>query len=213
MRRPGIILTALAAALAGACGGGPATPAASPRPDLSAVRAVAVYRTMAESLYVRSTRRPVAIAPQTLDTACAEIRCPALPARWGVDSIWWVAGDPEAERDARAARADLLARAGARLPLAPVAAGQANLVPLDTNAIPLGPDTGDWVAFRDAHNGAAGFVRFSPVGFAPSGRSAVVFVSWRCGPTCGHELAASLTATSDTTWQVSDVLLLQPGRR
>ncbi|MCY7379540.1 MAG: hypothetical protein LH467_09420 [Gemmatimonadaceae bacterium] len=53
----------------------------------------------------------------------------------------------------------------------------------------------------------------SPVGFSRSGRSAVAFVDWRCGPTCGHTVGVALTATNDTSWAIADMLLLSSRQR
>jgi hypothetical protein len=69
-------------------------------------------------------------------------------------------------------------------------------------------DVTEWIRFRSTHADAAGALRISPVGFSPSGQSAIAFVDWRCGPTCGHTLGVSLTATSDTSWVISEMLLL-----
>lgn len=71
-------------------------------------RAIAVYRAIAESIYVRSTGRVVAVAVASLDSTCTETRCAALAERWGMDALWWARGDSTEARDAWA---DLLARA------------------------------------------------------------------------------------------------------
>jgi hypothetical protein len=73
---------------------------------------------------------------------------------------------------------------------------------------PPDADGHEWNRFRANHADAAGAIRMSPVGFSRSGRSAVAFVDWRCGPTCGHTVGVALTATSDTSWAIADVLLL-----
>ena len=72
----------------------------------------------------------------------------------------------------------------------------------------LGADVSEWIRFRGAHADASGAVRISPVGFSRSGRTAVAFVDWRCGPTCGHTLGVALTATGDSTWSVAEMILL-----
>jgi hypothetical protein len=66
---------------------------------------------------------------------------------------------------------------------------------------------------RATHADAAGAVRMSPVGFSRSGRTAVAFVDWRCGPTCGHTVGVALTSTSDTSWTIADVLLVSSRQR
>ncbi len=59
-----------------------------------------------------------------------------------------------------------------------------------------GSDAGMWGEFQFYHRGAAGLLRFSPVGFSPSGREAVVFTKWECGPACGHSVVIALRADS-----------------
>jgi hypothetical protein len=71
----------------------------------------------------------------------------------------------------------------------------------------------EWVRFRAAHADAAGAVRMSPVGFSRSGRTAVTFVDWRCGPSCGHTLGVALTATSDSSWAIAEMLLVKSRRK
>ena len=73
---------------------------------------------------------------------------------------------------------------------------------------PDGASVQEWIRFRATHADAAGAVRMSPVGFSRSGKTAVTFVDWRCGPTCGHTLGVALTATSDSSWAISEMLLL-----
>ena len=65
-----------------------------------------------------------------------------------------------------------------------------------------------WGEFQYYHRGAAGLLRFSPVGFSSSGREAVVFARWDCGPACGHTIVAALRADSGSTWRIADMLLL-----
>ena len=60
---------------------------------------------------------------------------------------------------------------------------------------------------------AAGAVRMSPVGFSESGRTAVAFVDWRCGPTCGHTLGVALVAATDSTWSIAEMLLVSSRAR
>ena len=74
--------------------------------------------------------------------------------------------------------------------------------------MPLDADVSEWMRFRAAHADASGAVRMSPGGFSRSGRTAVAYVDWRCGPTCGHTLGVALTATSDSTWSVAEMILL-----
>ena len=74
--------------------------------------------------------------------------------------------------------------------------------------MPLDADVSEWMRFRAAHADTSGAGRMSPVGFSRSGRTAVAYVDWRCGPTCGHTLGVALTATSDSTWSVAEMILL-----
>jgi hypothetical protein len=169
-------------------------------------RAIAVYRAIAESIYVRSTGRVVAVATTSLDSTCTEQRCADLAERWGVEALWWARGDSTEARDARA---DLLARVASPLDIRAVPLGRPMLLEADAGDVPPPQADGrEWSRFRATHADAAGAVRMSPVGFSRSGRSAVAFVDWRCGPSCGHTAGVALTATSDTTWAIADVLLL-----
>jgi hypothetical protein len=186
--------------------GGCAHAVPHPPPSSTGVRAIAVYRTIAESIYVRSTGRVVAVATTSLDSTCVERSCAELAERWGVDPLWWARGDSS---EARAARSDLLARVATPLDIRAVALGRPMLFETDPDDVPpLSADVEEWSRFRAAHANAAGAVRMSPVGFSQSGRSAVAFVEWRCGPTCGHRVSVALTATSDTSWAIADMLLL-----
>ncbi len=179
----------------------PAVPPASTAP-----RAIAVYRAIAESIYVGTTKRVVAVAGASLDSACVQVTCEALATRWGVETLWWARGDSAEARDARA---DLLARAAPPFDMRAVARGRAMLLEADPGDVPtLGADVSEWLRFRTTHADAAGAVRMSPVGFSRSGQTAVAFVDWRCGPTCGHTLGVALTATSDTTWSIAEMLLV-----
>jgi hypothetical protein len=177
----------------------------------TAPRAIAVYRAVAESIYVSTTKRVVAVASTSLDSACMAITCADLASRWGVETLWWARGDSSEARDARA---DLLARAAPPFDVRAVAAGQAMLLEADAGDVPTdGATTAEWVRFRAAHADAAGAVRMSPVGFSRSGRTAVTFVDWRCGPTCGHTIGVALTATSDTSWAIAEMLLVSSRNR
>jgi hypothetical protein len=180
--------------------------APAPMPSSTAPRAIAVYRAIAESIYVRSTGRVVAVAIASLDSTCSEPRCAGLAERWGVEALWWAQGDSTEARDARA---DLLARVAGPLDIRAVPLGRPMLLEADPGDVPPPEADGEeWSRFRATHADAAGAVRMSPVGFSRSGRSAVAFVDWRCGPTCGHTAGVALTATSDTSWAIADVLLV-----
>ena len=186
------------------------TPVAAP-PANTAPRAIAVYRTVAESIYVSSTKRVVAVASTSLDSACTAVACADLAARWGVETLWWARGDSTEARDARA---DLLARAAAPFDVRAVSNGQAMLLEADAGDVPSdGAGVEEWVRFRAAHADAAGAVRMSPVGFSRSGRTAVTFVDWRCGPSCGHTLGVALMATSDSSWAIAEMLLITSRNR
>ncbi len=169
-------------------------------------RDVAVYRTVAESLYVRSIGQPVGIVTTVLDTACVHATCPPLATRWGLDPIWWGGQDGES---ARAVRKALLRRAGSRFDIGAVALGRPQLVAVHRETAPFGQrEVAPWQAFRTEHGGAAGVLQFSPVGYAPNGRNALVYLQWECGPTCGHQLAVTLRQDDGGTWQLGDVLLV-----
>jgi hypothetical protein len=175
-------------------------------PPSTAPRAIAVYRAIAESIYVSTTKRVVAVAATSLDSTCATAQCTDLAARWGVETLWWAKGDSAEARDARA---DLLARAAPPFDVRAVTQGQAMLLETDAGDVPTN-DAGvsEWVRFRSTHADASGAIRISPVGFSRSGHTAVAVVDWRCGPTCGHTLGVSLNATSDTTWSIGEMILL-----
>lgn len=175
-------------------------------PPSTAPRAIAVYRTIAESIYVGTTKRVVAVATSSLDSSCAASTCGDLAARWGVETLWWAKGDSAEARDARD---DLLARAAAPFDVRVIPHGQSMLFAADPGDVPTeGASVQEWIRFRAAHADAAGAVRMSPVGFSRSGKTAVTVVDWRCGPTCGHTLGVALTATSDSSWTISEMLLL-----
>jgi type IV secretory pathway TrbD component len=180
-------------------------------PPSTAPRAIAVYRAVAESIYVGTTKRVVAVATTSLDSACTSVTCADLAARWGVETLWWAHGDSSEARDARA---DLLARAAPPFDVHAVAVGQAMLLEADAGDVPReGATAQEWIRFRAAHADASGAVRMSPVGFSRSGRTAVTFVDWRCGPTCGHTLGVALTATSDSSWAIAEMLLVTSRNR
>ena len=180
-------------------------------PPNTAPRAIAVYRAVAEAIYVSSTRRVVAVASTSLDSACIAATCAGLAARWGVETLWWARGDSTEARDARA---DLLARAAPPFDVRAVPYGQAMLLETDAGDVPS-DEAGveDWIRFRAAHADAAGAVRMSPVGFSRSGRTAVTFVDWRCGPSCGHTLGVALTSTSDSSWAIAEMLLVSSRKK
>jgi hypothetical protein len=203
-------LPALAVLLLVSCARAPHAPVDASAPN-NAPRAIAVYRTVAESIYVSTTKRVVAVATTSLDSACTAVTCADLAARWGVETLWWARGDSSEERDARD---DLLARAAPPFDVRAVATGQAMLFEADAGDVPSeGATTDEWVRFRAAHADAAGAVRMSPVGFSKSGRTAVTFVDWRCGPSCGHTVGVALTATSDTSWAIAEMLLVTSRNR
>lgn len=198
-------LSSLALLLFIACARAPRAPVDTSVPN-DAPRAIAVYRTVAESIYVSTTKRVVAVATTSLDSACSMVTCDDLAARWGVETLWWARGDSSEARDARA---DLLKRAASPFDVRAVAMGQAMLLGADAGDVPTeGATVNEWIRFRAAHADAAGAVRMSPVGFSRSGRTAVTFVDWRCGPSCGHTVGVALTATSDTSWAIEEMLLV-----
>jgi hypothetical protein len=189
----------------------PAPERPQPTASSTAPRAIAVYRAIAESIYVRSTGRVVAVAVTSLDSTCTQAHCAGLAERWGVAALWWARGDSAEARDARA---DLLSRVGGPLDIHSVPLGRPMLLEADPGDVPPPEADGqEWLRFRATHADAAGAVRMSPVGFSRSGRTAVAFVDWRCGPTCGHTAGVALTATNDTSWAIADVLLLTSRQR
>ncbi len=181
-------------------------PAVTVAPNNTAPRAIAVYRAIAESIYVSTTKRVVAVAATSLDSTCTAVACAGLAARWGVETLWFATGDSAEARDARA---DLLARAATPFDVRAVTHGRVMLLEADPGDVPApDADVSEWIRFRTMHADAAGAVRMSPVGFSRSGQTAVAFVDWRCGPTCGHTLGVALTATSDSTWTIAEMLLV-----
>jgi len=174
-------------------------------------RMLAVYRTVAASIYVHTTDRPIAIVTTSLDTACLSSPCKNVVERWGLSSLWWAGAD---SKEASSARNNLLAISSRRYDLRTVPQRTRNLVMIEESVVPIpGSDVGPWIAFRDGNSAAAGALHFSGVGFGQSGQTAIVFVDWRCGPACGHTLSVSLLATSDSTWRIGDMLLLSSLQR
>ncbi|MCU0624152.1 MAG: hypothetical protein MUF53_09850, partial [Gemmatimonadaceae bacterium] len=161
----------IALALTAACARAPRTATLDP------VR-VEAWRTeiatlVMDSVYRRGTPVRVAMIAAPIDTSCAAaaagMPCPSLERRWGVEDLWFAGRDSAA---ARAARNDLLARAGRTRPLQIESSDTVVLVnPLDVPAVGASRDL--WIAFRDATGGAVGALQFSPVGFDPSGRNAI----------------------------------------
>jgi hypothetical protein len=172
---------------------------------------LAIYRLLAESTYVRSTGRPVAVVSYSIDSACGGGACAPLAERWGVDSPWW-ASVADTQR-ARSANAALLRHAGDTIDLHAIGQGHDQILPIERREIPVAEsDAGMWGEFQYYHRGAAGLLRFSPVGFSSSGRDAVVFARWDCGPSCGHTVVTALRADSGSSWRIADMLLLSSRR-
>jgi len=181
---------------------------AAPRTIAASVPELAIYRTVAESMYVRTTGKPVGIVVTSTDTTCVAgaVECPSLATRWGLDPIWWASDTTMAY----AARRNLLARAADTLDLRAVALGSPNVVAVAPDSTPTDlRDVNQWVEFRDKYDGAAGFLRFSPVGFDDAKQAAIVYVQWECGPSCGHTLSAALHLDAATSqWRISDLMLI-----
>jgi hypothetical protein len=173
----------------------------------ASARELAIYRTVAESVYVRSTGQTVAVAAMSLDTTCTGVLCEPVAARWGLDTTWWEAEGGSAA--ARSALADLRGKAGHTVDLGDVAVGHPRLITVPPNTIPTDAnDVEQWSTFRRRYEGAAGVLRFSPVGVDSSGRGAIVSVRWLCGPTCDHIMAVALRADSLAQWRIADLLLI-----
>jgi hypothetical protein len=172
-------------------------------------RTIAVYRTVAESLYLKSAEgRSLALVAQVLDTTCVQAECLSLDQRWGLDSAWWTGDDRVLATGMKRA---LLSRVGRDLSFGPSGAGTPRLIVVDSGQVPaLTADTTAWIAFQDA-TGAAAALRFSPAGFSRDGKRALVVTRMRCGPRCGHLLAASLELKAQS-WTVADVLLISSDR-
>jgi hypothetical protein len=184
-------------------------PALRPVPQrrMASPAELAIYRVLTESTYVRSTGRPIAVVATSLDSACASVDCPPLEQRWGVESPWWAAVADSAR--ASAANAALLKHAADTVDLHAIAEGHEQIIALPTRQIPVSWSTeGMWGEFQYYNRGAAGVLRFSPIGFTPSGKEAVVFARWDCGPACGHTVVTALRADSASSWQIADMLLL-----
>lgn len=202
-------VTVLAGVFAASVAGCVRRASLAPSPARSADAAeTAIYRLVAESVYVGNTGRAVGVVTTPLDTTCPTEPCHPLAARWGLDPLWWADGD---STSALAERHDLLARVATPVALGGVAAGQPLLqtvAPDSASFVAAHPDTANWTAFKAAHGGASGFVWFSPIGFDPARQRALVFVDWQCGPACGHTVTVSLAARPDRSWSIADMLLV-----
>ncbi len=179
----------------------------TPQHRLASAAELEIYRVLTESTYVRSTGRPIAVVITSLDSACASVECPPLERRWGIESPWWagVAGPDEAN----AANAALLRHAADTVDLHAIADGHTDIIALPTRQLPVSWSTeGMWGEFQYYNRGAAGVLRFSPIGFSPSGKEAIVFARWDCGPMCGHTVVTALRADSASSWRIADMLLL-----
>jgi hypothetical protein len=148
----------------------------------------------------------------SIDSSCADTACAPLAERWGVASPWW-ATVTDSQR-VRSANAALLRHAGDTIDLHAIGdEGHEQILPIETREIPVAAsDAGMWGEFQYYHRGAAGLLRFSPIGFSSSGREAVVFARWDCGPACGHTVVTALRADSAANWRVADMLLLSSRR-
>ena len=178
----------------------------APQRRLASPAELAIYRVLTESTYVRSTGRPIAVVATSLDSACTSADCPPLERRWGVETPWW-AGVADSAR-ASAANAAMIRRAADTVDLHAIAEGHEQIIAIPTRQIPVSWSTeGMWGEFQYYNRGAAGVLRFSPIGFSPSGREAVVYAHWECGPACGHTIVAALRADS-SSWRIADMLLL-----
>ncbi|MCC7194170.1 MAG: hypothetical protein IT356_01310 [Gemmatimonadaceae bacterium] len=110
-----------------------------------------------------------------------------------------------------ALKKSLLARAGRRMSLGHDGVGDPRVRPVATSAIPdATADSATWRAFLVA-NGATALLSFSPVGFSPDGRQALVVTRMTCGPRCGHWLGVSL-ALRGGAWTIADMLLIASER-
>jgi len=184
-------------------------PVLQPAPKLRQASAaeLAIYRVLTESTYVRSTGRPIAVVETSLDSVCTSVDCPPLERRWGIESPWWagVAGTD----GATAANAALLKHAADTVDLHAIADGHRDIIAVSTRQLPFAGSTeGMWGDFQYYYQGAAGVLRFSPIGFSPSGKEAIVFARWECGPACGHTVVTALRADSASSWRIADMLLL-----
>ena len=183
----------------------------TPQRRLASPAELAIYRVLTESTYVRSTGRPIAVVETSLDPGCAGVDCAPLERRWGIESPWWAAVADSAR--ASAANAALLKHAADTVDLHAIADGHERIIAIPTRQLPVSWSTeGMWGEFQYYNRGAAGVLRFSPVGFTPSGNEAVVFARWDCGPACGHTMVAALRADSSSAWRIADMLLLSSRR-
>jgi hypothetical protein len=197
----------VAAIVMTACRHAPANVAPKPMRRVASADELAIYRMLAESTYVRSTGRPVAVLNTALNSSCTGTACASLASRWGVESPWWAAS-ADTQR-ALGANEALIRRSADTVELHAIAEGHAEIIPLaDKDVPPRASDTRYWGDFQHYYRGAAGVLRFSPIGFSKSGKEAVVFMDWECGPACGHTITAALRADSTSTWRIADMLLL-----
>jgi hypothetical protein len=184
----------------------PVAPAPVPPPDAAEEE---VYRAVIDSVYVRSTGQRIAVVRQTMDTTCTEFvrtLCGNATERLGLRDEWWGAesGTPAFAR----MRDELLRKSAAAAPLSPAFGHEAGVVAIEPAALDFAlADERPWPGFRERYGGAAGFVRFSRVGFAPDRSRALVSVQWECGPTCGHRLALSLVRQG-SAWTIGEMFLL-----
>lgn len=194
----GVLTIVLFAITAGCFGNRRGAPAVIDRRDL------AVYQVVAESLYLTKARgRPIAIVTRTMDTVCDRAACAAIGKRWGLDSLWWA---PDNAPLARQIRDVLISRAGTSLAWRNQEIDNQSIVLVDPAAVPpTGADAAAWSSFQRTQGVAA--LQFSPVGFSPDGSRALVVVRMRCGPRCGHTLAAALVARQKR-WTVGELLLV-----
>lgn len=203
-RRASLLIVVIAMA---ACRHAPASTGPVPQRRAASGDELAIYRTLVESTYVRSTGRPVAVLSTSLDSACRAATCAPLARRWGLEFPWWAAA-ADSQR-AVAANTALLRRAADTVDLRAIAEGHDEIIPIVQKEIPPpASDTRSWGDFQYYHKGAAGVLRFSPIGFSASRKEAVVFIDWECGPACGHTLVTALRADSTSTWHIADMLLL-----
>jgi hypothetical protein len=183
----------------------------APQHRMASATELAIYRVLTESTYVRSTGRPIAVVATSLDSACTSVECPSLERRWGIESPWW-AGVVDSAR-ASAANAALLEHAADTIDLHAIADGHDDIIAIPTRQLPVSWSTeGMWGEFQYYNRGAAGVLRFSPIGFSPSGKEAVVFARWECGPVCGHTIVAALRSDTASSWRIADMLLLSSSK-
>ena len=207
MRLRHLALISLASVAMAACHSAPASTTPGPQRRAATADELAIYRVLTESTYVRSTGRPIAVLSTSVDSACRSVTCAPLARRWGVESAWWASSADTFS--ARSANDALLRRAADTVDLRAIGEGHEQIIPIVAKDLPLEPmDTRFWGDFQFWHKGAAGVLRFSPVGFSASGRDAVVFLQWECGPVCGHTMVTVLRADSASHWRIADMLLL-----